>query len=116
MISHKEAQALEEAIKRIQDIENMVGKPHYDLRNTQEFKVNLRVDNALEHAKFKPDPKNQGGWICSEQTYRAMKKNIFALDDDLIEFADNYKCESCSEIIDRQFWHFCPHCGESFKT
>lgn len=115
MISRKEAQALEAAIKQIQNVENMIGAPQYDLSAPEEYQVSIRVDNSVEHGLFRPDPKQEGAWICSEQTFRAMKKNIFALDEALLELADNYLCHSCSTTIDRQFWNFCPHCGEAFK-
>lgn len=115
MMSHKEAQALEEALKRVQNIENAAGLPHYDIASPQEYKVSIRVDNSVAHGLFKPDPKLEGGWICSEQTFRAMKKNIFALDEQMLDLADDYECDGCKTLLDRQFWNFCPHCGESFK-
>lgn len=116
MISRKEAQAMEEAIKKIQSIENTVGGPFYDLSAPEEYKVAIRVDNSVDHGLFRPDPIRQAGWICSEQTYRAMKKNIFALDEEMIDLADNYQCLGCKTSLDRQFWNFCPYCGESFKS
>lgn len=116
MISRKEADQLESAIKQIQNIENAAGMPHYDLSSSYEYKVSIKVSNSVAHGLFEPDPKIQGGWVCSEQTYRAMKKNIFALDEKLLDIADNYQCASCKSVIDRQFWNFCPHCGESFKS
>lgn len=115
MISRKEAQRLEAELKKIQSMENMVGKPLYNTQYQEEYKAHVRVDNSVEHGLFRPDPKLQGGWICSEQTFRAMKKNIFALDAEMIELKDNYECHSCSHNLDRQFWNFCPYCSALFK-
>lgn len=114
MISRKEAQELEEQIKLIQQMENIVGNSQYDTDSSQDFKVNIRVDNSVPHSLFKPDPMNKEGWICSEQTFRAMKKDIFALDEQMLELRDELNCSSCEKLVDRQFWHFCPHCGASF--
>lgn len=116
MISRKEAELLEKSIKKIQSMENIAGLPMYDLSAAQEFKASIRVDNSVPHGLFKPNPAVQNRWICSEQTFRAMKKNIFALDEEMLDLADNHSCDSCRNVFDRQFWHFCPYCGTGFKS
>ncbi|MEX0799569.1 MAG: hypothetical protein WD025_08990 [Bacteriovoracaceae bacterium] len=115
MMSRKEAELLEQSVKKIQKIDNMVGKPFYDLSAGREYKAHIRVDNTVAHGLFRPDPKKKEAWLCSEQTYRAMKKDIFALDEQMLDLADNYLCASCKTTLDRQFWNFCPYCGEGFK-
>ena len=107
---------IKRTLNRIQSIENAVHQPFYNLEQQQKFEVAIRVDNSVAHGLFKPDPQRVGGWIASEQTFRAMKKDIFALDEELLELAQSYVCESCKTKIDLQFWNFCPHCTASFTN
>ncbi|MCO4755822.1 MAG: hypothetical protein KC478_15175 [Bacteriovoracaceae bacterium] len=116
MISRKDAELIEKTLNHVKSIENAAGLPHYNLEQSQEYKVNIRVDNSVPHALFKPDPKLEGGYICSEQTFKAMKKNIFAMDEEMVDLEDLIDCDSCKTSIDRQFWNFCPHCGSGIKN
>jgi predicted RNA-binding Zn-ribbon protein involved in translation (DUF1610 family) len=43
-----------------------------------------------------------------------MKKDIFTLGGSLDEITEPYQCESCKSNLDKQFWNFCPFCGERF--
>lgn len=101
-------------LEKINAIENMVNKPFYNTQKEQSLKINIRVDNSVAHGMFKPDPKLEGGWITSEQTFRAMKKDIFALDPNMLDLHEAYQCQSCKTEVDKQFWEFCPYCGASF--
>lgn len=107
---------IQSAIDKISKIENHIDQSFYDLQAEQKLEVNIRVDNTVAHGMFKPDPKLEGGWIASEQTFRAMKKDIFALDEQMIDLQVKYNCTSCKTEIDRQFWNFCPHCGAQFSN
>ena len=98
MISRKDAELLEKTLKNIQNIENAAGLPHYNTQQSQEYKVNIRVDNSVAHSLFKPDPKIEGGYICSEQTFKAMKKDIFALDEQMLDLEDLVECSSCKSL------------------
>lgn len=109
----------EEEVKRtlekIASIENAVNAPYYDLHQQEKLTVNIRVDKSVPPAMFKPDPLNPGGWIANELTFRAMKKDIFALGSDLDQLKEPYTCQSCKSPLDRQFWNFCPYCAEKFE-
>lgn len=110
---HREEQ-IKKTLEQIQSIDNAVNQQFYNTNAEQKFDVNIRVDNSVAHGMFKPDPKFDGGWIASEQTFRAMKKDIFALDEQMIDLQEKYICTSCKTELDKQFWQFCPHCGASF--
>lgn len=105
----------EQTLKKIGSIENAVNNPHYDLSKGQAWSVNIRVDNSVAPAMFKPDPQLEGGWIANELTFRAMKKDIFALDEGFEDLAVPYQCVFCNNNLDKQFWIFCPYCGNNFK-
>jgi hypothetical protein len=115
----KEDRLREEHVKMtleyLQQLENMVNNPVYDLAREQQVQINIRVSKDVPPAMFKPDPLNPEGWIANELTYRAMKKDIFALGADLDELIDTYQCTSCKTNLDKQYWHFCPHCGSKFE-
>lgn len=110
---HRE-ELIKKQLEKINSIENAVNAPFYDTSANQELQVNIRVDNSIPHGMFKPDPKLEGGWLASNQTFRAMKKDIFALDEDMIDLQEKYTCTSCKTELDKQFWLFCPHCGAAF--
>ena len=84
-----------------------------DQGQTTQFKVH--VDNSLPHGKFFKSEVFPGEWRASAQTYKAMKKDIFALGDSIDELKSPYTCFGCSTDLDQQFWHFCPYCGERFR-
>jgi len=100
-----------EALKREQ---SMVGQNFYDLKQEKQVNVNIQVDNSVANGMFKPDPKNPEGFIASDLTFRAMKKDIFAMADSVDEIKEPYQCASCKTDLDMQFWHFCPYCGGRF--
>lgn len=100
-------------LEKIKSIENMVGNPQYDLDSYQSYQINIKVDNSIPHGLFKPDPKVSGQYLASGQTFQAMKKDIFAVSDP-DDLREPYQCKSCRTDLDKQFWHFCPMCGEQF--
>lgn len=104
---------VKKTLERIKSIDNMVNSPLYDLESPETYEVHISVDNKIEHGLFKPDPKRAGAYLASEQTFRAMKKNIFTVTDP-DELKMPYQCLSCKTDLDKQFWEFCPYCGEKF--
>lgn len=100
-------------LEKIKSIDNMVNSPLYNTDKSEEFEIHIEVDNRVEHGLFKPNPKRPGGYLASAQTYRAMKKNIFTVSDP-DELKMPYQCLSCKTDLDKQFWEFCPYCGEKF--
>lgn len=115
MTDRKVAQEIMRNLEKIKKIENAVDAPLYNTEQAQELKINILVDKNIAHGKFLPHPSTPNTWLASEQTFKAMKKNIFALDEEMLDMADNIICESCKTTIDRQFWFFCPFCGASYK-
>ncbi len=107
-------EAIKRALEQIGSIENQVNNPMYNLEKEQTYSVKIDIDNSVEHGKFKPNPKFEGAWLTSNQTFKAMKKDIFAMDEKLLELSIPYQCHSCKSDLDRQFWHFCPYCGSQF--
>lgn len=105
----------QKTLERIQKMKNAVMQPLWKTHEEETFEVQIKIDNKVSHGKFVPSKAIEGIWYTSEQTYRAMKKNIFALGDDVDELVSPYTCLSCKTNLDQQFWHFCPYCGEQFK-
>lgn len=101
-------------LEKINSIENMVDRPMYNINKPVETKVEIKIDNKIEHGKFLPSKAITGLWYASEQTFRAMKKDIFATGGNIDELVEPYNCFSCKSDLDKQFWHFCPYCGERF--
>ena len=108
----------EEQVKRtlekINSIENMVDKPLFNTQKEETTEIEIKVDNTVAHGLFIPSKVFIGQWRASEQTFRAMKKDIFTLGGSLDEITEPYHCESCKSNLDKQFWNFCPFCGERF--
>jgi hypothetical protein len=115
MVDHKTAKDLLEKLEKVKSIQNAVEAPHYNTEQAQDIQVSIEIDNSIAHGRFQPHPEKINTWLASEQTFRAMKKNIFALDEEMLDLADNIICESCKTTLDKQFWSFCPYCGASYK-
>ena len=76
--------------------------------------LQMSIDENIKTGLFIPDKQTPHLWYTNKQTYRAMKKDIFALEtpEDLEE---KYQCYSCSTILDLQYWLHCPYCESSNK-
>jgi len=111
-VNHNDPNKILEAIK---NFENMVEQPQFDLNRREDVKVNLRVDESVSPAKFKPDPLIPGGYVANSLTIRAMRSDIFVLGDSLEDLSAMRKC-SCGEEIDIQFWKLCPFCSKSTEA
>ncbi len=111
--SVREAQ-VKKVLESINSIENMIDEPMYNINQQQEVQLHIKVDNSVAHGTFLPSKIYPGQWRTSEQTFKAMKKDIFALGDSVDELIEPYTCHSCKTDLDMQFWHFCPYCAERF--
>lgn len=89
----------------------MAGLPAFDLGAREDIRVNIRVNESVGPAKFKPDPLIPGGFMANSLTIRAMRPDIFVLGDSLEDLSSSYEC-SCGQEFDLQFWKLCPHCGK----
>lgn len=103
------------ALEVITQIENMAAMPNFDLEQRKDIKVQIRVNEQVPPALFKPDPLIPGGYIANSLTIRAMRPDIFILGDSLEDLSAPYAC-GCGSELDVQFWKLCPHCGRDIKA
>lgn len=108
---HQDPHKILEYIKKI---ENMAGQSAFDIERPENIKVNIRVDEKIRPAKFRPDPLLPNGYIANSLTIRAMRPDIFVLGESTEDLEFNYSC-SCGEVFDLQFWKLCPFCGREIK-
>ncbi len=102
------------ALEVIHEIENMVSQPNFDLEEREDIKVQIRVNEEVGPAMFRPDPLMPGGYIANSLTIRAMRPDIFVLGDSLDDFSAPYEC-GCGKELDVQFWKLCPYCARDIK-
>ncbi len=95
-------------------MENLAGLPAYDLEDRDDIKVNIRLNENVGPARFKPDPLIPGGFMANSLTIRAMKPDIFVLGNSVDELVRDYDCQ-CGEQFDLQFWKLCPFCARDIK-
>lgn len=107
----KDPNLIQDEIRRL---ENRTQQPQYELKS-QDISVNIRVDESVPAAMFKPDPQNPEGYIANSLTVRAMRPDIFILGESLDDLEILYQCHSCQQTIDKQFWKCCPYCATAFK-
>lgn len=103
-----------QALEIIREIENMAGQPNFDLIQREDIKVQIRVNEEVAPAKFRPDPLIPGGYIANSLTIRAMRPDIFVLGDSLDDLSAPYQC-ACGQELDVQFWKICPYCARGIK-
>jgi hypothetical protein len=104
----------EEAQRLIRELDNMAGLPAYDLEGREDIKVNIRLNETVGPARFKPDPLIPGGFMANALTIRAMRPDIFVLGESLDEISKEHEC-ACGRMLDLQFWKLCPYCAREIK-
>lgn len=102
------------ALEIIRDIENMAGMPNFDLETREDIKVQIRVNETVGPAMFRPDPLIPGGYMANSLTMRAMRPDIFVLGDSLDDLSHEHEC-GCGKTFDIQFWKICPYCARDIK-
>ena len=115
MKDYKNPDSLIEEIKKIQ---NHIEQPHFDLEAREDIKVNIRVDEKISPAMFKPDPLIPGGYVANSLTIRAMRPDIFVLGDSFEDSFEDLKSEiqcACGKVFDVQFWKLCPYCAKEIS-
>jgi hypothetical protein len=105
---------VKKTLERIELMKNGVDNQLFNTDQEEQVQIHIKVDNSVDHGVFLPSKIYPGQWRASEQTFRAMKKDIFALGDSIDELVSPYNCQSCRTDLDKQFWSFCPYCGERF--
>lgn len=102
-------------LERIKKMKSAVDTQLFKVDQEESVQFKVHIDNSLPHGRFFKSEVFPGEWRASEQTYKAMKKDIFALGESLDELKEPYQCFGCRKELDKQFWHFCPYCGERFR-
>lgn len=119
MIDHSKPifnQSTQEIYEDLLKLTNAVNQPLVDLSAQENFKVNLIPDTKVAPALFVPDKSKPGQYKAHPDTIRALRKDIFVSDPDLLDRSLVYQCVSCHHELDLQFWHFCPYCLKEFKA
>ena len=102
---------------KLQSATNIVGTSQFSSTPDQEVHVNIRADKSISPGKFKPDPVLAGGFKAHPTTIAAMRKDVFVGGNDCFEDLEYlYQCTSCKDVIDLQFWQFCPFCEAKFPN
>lgn len=104
----------DEVIEYLKQLENAAGKPHLQIQQHQDFKVNIHPDTKVSPGMFKPSKVAAREYFAHPLTIAALKKNIFMAGDEFEDLEIPHRCENCNTQLDVQFWHFCPYCGEKF--
>lgn len=89
-------------------------EPLVDLSHREDFQVQIRVNEEVGPAMFKPDPLVPGGYIANSLTIRAMRPDIFVVGDSVEDLSEEYEC-GCGKKFDLQFWKLCPYCAREIK-
>lgn len=105
----------QEIFEDIQKMTNGIGTQLLDLNQPQELQIKIRPDKTIAIGLFKADPLLLSGFVAHPDTIRAMRKDIFVTDPELLDRGLMINCESCKQPLDCQFWHYCPFCGENFR-
>ena len=78
-----------------------------------ECRANIRPSKNVRIGVFKVDPIYPNSYIAHPDTIRALKKDILVDENDL-DFYEEYICQNCKSALDKQFWLYCPFCGTNF--
>lgn len=106
-----------EWLEKISSLQNAAGKSLLHLDGREDISIPLRADRSVTPGMFRPDPLIPGGHLAHPTTLAALKKDIFAVGDELFSDLEQIvDCDGCKRKIDTQFWHFCPHCESPFKS
>jgi hypothetical protein len=101
-------------LRKIQQLENQAAMPLVDLDGREDIPVEIRLNESVGPAMFKPDPFILGGYMANSLTIKAMRPDIFVLGDSLDDLAVEYEC-ACGSHFDLQFWKLCPYCAREIK-
>ncbi len=102
-------------LKKIIELENMAAMPLVDMNGREDIPVEIRVNENIGPAMFKPDPFKHGGFMANSLTIKAMRPDIFVVGDSLDDLAEDYHC-GCGKNFDLQFWKICPYCAREIKA
>jgi hypothetical protein len=94
---------------------NAIDQQHFASAPEEVYQVQIRVDEKIGPAMFKPDPFIPGGYKANSLTIKAMRPDVFVGGDEVFEDLEVlYNCIKCDKELDLQFWKFCPYCEAHF--
>ncbi len=104
-----------EILRKIKELENMAAMPLVDIVAREDIPVQIRMNESVGPAMFKPDPFYPGHFIANSLTIRAMRPDIFVVGESLDDLAQSYTC-ACGKEFDLQFWKICPYCARDLRV
>lgn len=112
--------------ERMQEIKTATfpdGSRKFITEKVETSHLRLIPDPYMPPAIFRPvtstDPQVKNPLIptyyAHPVTIRAIRKDILLAGSDLELGEYNYRCSSCQNLLDLQFWEFCPYCEKRFS-
>ena len=98
----------------LQNLKNAGDQPLLD-SSPEISKVKLVHDKTVTPGNFKQSQIDPQTYYAHPLTIRAVKKDIFMAGDGFEDLEEIITCEGCKRKLDKQFWHFCPHCEKGFN-
>jgi hypothetical protein len=103
----------DKVISYLQNEQGLDGKRAFDTSSPTNLMINIRRDDTVSPAKFKPDPLIPGGYLANGPTIEALNREIFTGGDSVDILLMEYTCYKCNNSMDLQFWLKCPYCGSA---
>lgn len=103
-----------EMLQKIGRETNVLDFPHYDLKNPETYSIPIEPDKKITVGLFMPIENQPGKFKAHPDTIRALRKDIFVMDEELIYTIQKINCHKCNAELDKQFWVHCPFCGGEF--
>lgn len=101
--------------EKLKSYSNAANLPLFNSDYHETFDVQVLPDKLIGPAKFIPDPLRPNVFHAHPTTIRAMRKELFMGGEDFVDLECLKNCASCKQVIDLQFWQFCPFCEASFS-
>ena len=101
----------------LQKEKNLANKKMYSNHQGEAVKIQITLDKNVPPGKFIQSKIVEARYHANEVTIRALRKEIFTnMHNDTFEELEYFhQCESCKEVVDLQFWYFCPFCEKRFS-
>ncbi len=101
--------------EKLKSYSNAANLPLFNSDYHETYNVQIIPDTKIEPAKFIPHPLKPNVFTAHPVTIRAMRKELFMGGEDFVDLECLKNCASCKQLIDLQFWQFCPYCEASFS-
>ena len=115
-MNKKDFENLDKLYNRLHSATNIANRPMFGSEPEAEIKVQVYPDKSVSPAKFIENKTIPGTYRAHPTTIAAMRPDIFAgaNDEPFIDLELKIRCEGCNEVLDVQFWKFCPYCEKHF--